>query len=812
MTDIYSMNTKQKITFSIFLFFLIVADMNGFSQISRIDTVLANYGEHYQPEKIHIHFDKLVYNKGETIWFKAYLMAGSDLSDISKNFYVDFIDENGKLLKHFITPVFQSSAKGQFEIPAVYMGSIIHIRAYTLWMLNFDSSFHYAKDIIVQQNQLKKSSIVESESAIHFFPEGGDLVVGLYSRIAFLAVNKQTGRPVDVDGIIKNEKGVLIDSFASQHDGMGSFILEIKPNEKYVAFWKDIYGKTHVDTLPVAKTHGINMMAQLLKNKEIVQIHRTQDLPENFKTIYIVGQMNQHLVYRSKINLSDKLFGVAQIPVDDFPSGVLQITAFDANLIPLSERVVFINNNNHEFITDINAGRKDLNKRGKNEIEISVPDSISTNLSVSITDAGLPTEMNNIISQFLLCDELKGYIHNPSYYFLTANDSVTKNLDLVMLTHGWRRFNWNKALNGTVLPSNFARDSDYIQLKGKIFTATNEKIAAGQQIFLLLQAKDSSKQSIVLPVAPDGTFIQRGAIFFDTLKVFYKLLGDKKLENHSELTFKNEFLPPLQIDIQKKYQSPYQWTSNDSLSINRLKTFGDQQQRLERLRKSTTLLDVTVEGKIKKVIDLMDKKYASGIFSGGDGFQFDVANDVRAQGSMSVFHYLQGTVPGLQMHDGGFGGTWQLSWRNATPDLFIDEVRSDADMVYNLPMSDVAYIKVFRPPFFGSSGGGPGGAIAIYTNKGDDLKHTPGKGLNFKILEGYSAYKEFYSPNYSSTIANFIPDTRSTLYWQPYLLTDKQNRKVKIEFYNNDISTRLRVIVEGFNADGKLTRAEKVIE
>jgi len=168
-------------------------------------------------------------------------------------------------------------------------------------------------------------------------------------------------------------------------------------------------------------------------------------------------------------------------------------------------------------------------------------------------------------------------------------------------------------------------------------------------------------------------------------------------------------------------------------------------------------------------------------------------------------------VPGLQISQGGTQG-WQLSWRGGSPELFLDEIRSDVDMVGNMPMSDIAYIKVFRPPFFGAIGGGAGGAIAIYTRKGGDVKSAPGKGLSYKMLEGYSVSKQFYSPDYSGAAQTFTPDTRTTLFWKPYILTDAHNRKAKIEFYNNDISKKLRVIVEGVNADGKLTRTEKVVE
>src|SRR5471030_402763 len=82
----------------------------------KIDSVLSIYAEQYQQEKLHLHFDKATYNKGETIWFKAYLMTGTDLSEYSKNLYFDWYDVAGKLLKHTVAPIFRSSAKGEFEI------------------------------------------------------------------------------------------------------------------------------------------------------------------------------------------------------------------------------------------------------------------------------------------------------------------------------------------------------------------------------------------------------------------------------------------------------------------------------------------------------------------------------------------------------------------------------------------------------------------------------------------------------------------------------------------------------------------------
>ena len=137
----------------------------------------------------------------------------------------------------------------------------------------------------------------------------------------------------------------------------------------------------------------------------------------------------------------------------------------------------------------------------------------------------------------------------------------------------------------------------------------------------------------------------------------------------------------------------------------------------------------------------------------------------------------------------------------------------DADFVQSIPVTDIAYIKVFRPPFMGGSGGGGNGAIAIYTRKGDDARSKPGSGLANNTIMGYSPVKEFYSPNYSRfSKDNEAPDLRTTLYWNPLLNTSGKSRVLKFSFYNNDVSKAFRVVIEGMSKDGLLTHYEQILE
>jgi hypothetical protein len=776
----------------------------------KIDSVLNMYADNFQPEKIHLHFDKAAYNKGETIWYKAYIMAGVGLSEYSNNFYADWYDDKGKLLFHSAAPIYISSAKGQFIVPTNYNGEYIHIRAYTKWMQNFDSSVIFEKDIFINNKTQKTNTNKVFTTTLNLFPEGGDLIAGITTRIAFKAEN-QFGNPVYIKGAIKNNNNDLIDSFAAEHDGMGSFELESKSNETYYIDWIDEYGTKHSTAIPTAKTTGTAIEVETLEGKCLVLVKRTATVNDNYKTMYLVATMNQQMVYRSKINFTSRTAVSGDIPTTNLPSGILQITLFTEDWKPVAERIAFVNNNDYEFIPSIRPLVKGLEKRKKNVVEVNVGDTLLANMSIAITDAELPADKSdNIISRLLLSSELKGKINNAAYYFSSNADSVAHHLDLVMLTHGWRRYKWDDIIAGKLPTLIHQRDTDYLEIKGRVYGTAFERKNTNQTINVFVQQKDSSKQLIVIPINPDGSFAEKRMLFFDTVKLYYMFNGDRKLTDRAAVKFENGLFDPPRNNL--KNLSLNNPTIDELSGQLRLKYFLDEQERLRKFMASTTLAEVTVRSKAKSNVDILDEKYASGLFSGGDGYQFDVGNDVFAQGQLDVFRYLQGKVAGLQINYNN--GEPVLSWRGGNPSLFLDEIPSQSDMVINIPMSDIAYIKVFRPPFFGAIGGGSGGAIAVYTKKGTDGKriYNSGPGLSTAVLGGYSSYKEFYSPNYEKQKFDEGPDVRTTLYWNPYLLTDKKNKTLDVEFYNNDVSKKFRVIVEGMNSDGKLARIEKIIE
>ena len=772
----------------------------------RIDTTLAAYAAGYQPERIYIQFDKPAYAPGETVWFKAYLMAGILPSEISKNCYTDWYDVNGNLLAHSVFPIVQSGAAGEFVIPDSLSSSAVHMKAYTTWMMNFDTTFLFEKNIsVTQKSTLKTIAKVTIIPSLQFFPEGGDVIEGLPSRIAF-AANDQYGRPVKIKGVILNNKNSVVDTIKTEHDGMGSIHITYSKGESYTAKWYDEQNTAHTTALPSANAVGASIEIIPANGKKTFVIRRTEDAPDNMKQVHIVATMHQQPVYMANANLDQTTSIGGSIPTSELVSGVMQVTLFSSDWKPMAERVCYVNNEEATFEPELGFTNLGLGKRGMNVIQISMPDSVIGNLSLAVTDKGIGTDSSSdIISQLLLTGDLKGAVYKPQYYFSNNSDSITKHLDLVMLTHGWRRFNWEAIVQGTMPQIKYPAEKDYLTFSGKIYGANSTQLRSAGGLFAILEAKDSSRQVVSASIKPDGTFEDPNIVLFDSTKIFYQFTN-KSFGDVSEVRFMNSILPAQKHIVLDKSKM----ISLDTSGNARLRFLANEESRLNELLKTSTLKGVTVTTKVKSPLQKLDEKYASGLFQSGDAYQFDLTTDVFANSYQNIFTYLQGKVAGLQITTNS-GGT-SMTWRGGSPTVYLNEMQSDVNQLSGTSVSDIAYIKVFRPPFMGGFNGS-NGAIAVYTKKGGDQTVDKGKGMPSKTVIGYTAVRQFYSPNYGTIDPrNEARDVRSTLYWAPMILTTSENHKIKFTFYNNDVTDAFRVVLEGISTDGRLVHIEKIVE
>lgn len=794
------------------LFFVTLVFSCLVAQGQRIDSMMQVYAQKVPQQKAYLHLDKSIYRAGETIWFKAYIMEGISPAASSANFYTELIDDKGKVLQQKVSPIVEASAAGSFDLPADFPASLVTLKAYTTWMLNFEPDFIYHKKISILNDkgeELPDNTADTARTTIQFFPEGGDLVSTIATTVAFKATDSR-GMPVTAKGRVVDSKGKEVAAFNSVHNGMGRFTFTPSPGETYTALWTDYRGSEKSTPLPLAKPNGVTLSLSLRGDKVLFAVTRSADLPAGQQQYNLVAHFAQMPVFKSRFSLENTFVTSGMIPINSLPSGILQVTLFSQNWEPLAERITLVNNNEHLFDVTVHTPVVNKEKRKKNEIAIVVEDTFASNLSLSITDASLGYEANgdNIISRLLLTGDLRGYVHEPAYYFSNSNDTVANHLDLVMMTHGWRRFRWENLKAGRIPNFRYKPDST-LTLQAHIFgVGPHNPIPADESLLAIVEAKDSSRQFILMDRAAPDKYVAP-SIFFDTARVFYQFQKNRKLENVASILFQNNFYKGSNFINPRNMP---QVVPPVVLSTERIKTMADQMSKYGSNFnvKGNVLATVTVRTRAKTRNEILDEEYTSGMFKGFDGQTFDMT-DAMNQASSNIFQFLQGRVAGLQISN--IMGMPSLQWRGAEPTLFLNEVMVDVETLSSIPVTDVAYIKTFRPPFFGAIGGGSGGAIAVYTRKGGDQTGNTFTGLSRAKVPGYSVMKEFYSPDYSdpSASAEVSADYRSTLFWRPFIFTDKENRHIKFHFYNNDITTSFRLVLEGVNEIGKMVRIEKII-
>ena len=773
-------------------------------------------------EKVYLQVDRDTYATGETAWFKAYMYSEFLPDTISTSLFVELVDDSSHIVSREVFPILFSTAFGQINIPDSIKEGVYFIRAYSPTMLNNNPDFIYnhALYIFSRKNSHAAFSHQKKPSIqLQFFPESGNFMPGEDDVIAFKATN-QYGLPVKVSGIVKNEKGEKILTFNSIHDGMGKFEIVPAENEKYYAILDDEISKEKYN-LPESsgKSIGFHITEHSMDNVDYLL---RQNSDPDFHAAYIIGQSQNKIVFKQELPSSDTIIK-GQIKTGNLNSGILQITVFNKDDMPLAERLVFINNK--EYIQEARLSLDTINfsNRGKNRFDLLLKDTVNGAFSVSVTDPDYdlyPRKQQNIFSNLLLTSDLPGYINDPAYYFSGDNDSVSENIDLLMMTNGWRRFKWTELMSGK-MPSMKYIDPGFISLKGNAKIAGSKKDFSNKDISVFISSFDSTR--IIMSTTADA----KGNFNIDSLL----LIGDARMlffDSRKGLKRRNIDIKMQTDSLRKSYPLPSldagQITSLNKFNLTRLAATENVSNDYYAMLNSNALLlpKVTLKLSRKTALQELESRYESGLFSSPFARTLDLTTGHPV--GINVFEYLRDLLPGInvtqdkgnyQVFDRDYGRSVQggAAGGPVPMTIYLDEMEVDPIWVSSLPLSDIALVKVFNR-FIGGAGNSPGGALAIYTKKGEDLyKNSNWNRGNRVSYHGYSIIKQFYSPDYTvDTSTDKTPDQRITLRWIPNLLIKGINPKIPIVFFNNDRTRRFRIVVEGITTTGKLESLEKVVD
>jgi hypothetical protein len=219
---------------------------------------------------------------------------------------------------------------------------------------------------------------------LQFFPEGGALVNGIFSRVAFKAIGRD-GLGRDIKGMIKTADGKIVASIQSFHKGMGDFYLTPEKGEKYQA--TVTYNKRELRyNLPDAVDSGCGLKIEKGDSAFSATVLYTPEI-ENSR-MYLTGSAYGKLRFISALKLTPDSSEV-KIPVEFLPEGISRLTLLNDFFKPVCERLVYADKR-ERFKIEVKADSLHYGARSKVTLHLRTTDCtgkpLPANLSLSVTD------------------------------------------------------------------------------------------------------------------------------------------------------------------------------------------------------------------------------------------------------------------------------------------------------------------------------------------------------------------------------------------------------------------------------------------
>ncbi len=789
---------------------------------------LEQWYDNYPQEKLFLQMNRKQFTCGDQIWFKGWCTFQQKPSFLSRIAYIDVVDEKGKVVSKAMYRLDSlGSFHGQIDIPRLWKSGNYTVRGYTAWMLNQPNYIFQEPIYVYGEDEVSKIKISpDKKIQVKFFPEGGQWVEGVESRMAFEILDEM-GMPVNTTLYVKDATGREVASASAMHQGMGIFTLT-PLKENYLAEIRTVEGASFTYPLPVIQQEGVQLtVINNSPSRMFVSVQRGTKGAEKFSRVLVMANMSGRLIYSAYLNFDEGLT-TAAITKKNLPPGIIQITVMDTLGNPLAERLAFIEN--YEVLRPQLILETKLNmRRSENQWQLSMPGIDQASMSVLVNDAAVYDKMgveNSIASHFLLCSDIKGYVHEPGYYFQNKNPETLQKLDLLMMTHAWRKFTWKQVLNNEPPALRYPIESN-LQLKGLVTKSDRKEVIKDGKVSFIIKGEDSTTFLIDAFLTDKGEFIVDSVPIRNKATISHMATNSKK-EN---LVADVMFYPSL-LDTLEKAGVPSLVNLDTMVLANRksplAKLLYGQLLREDSLYANAKYLDnITITATKKSRLDSLQKSYVSSFFEISDQ-TLELVND---KGYFNIWQFLQREVPGINVNPFEPGGVQNVvfsrfsgmvlgtmnedgTMTGGSDDgvmFFLNEIPVPIGIVDALNPNEVALVKVYKGtlafPF-----GANAGAIGFYTKKGGSNSSHKKQFLHYE-KQGFAVVREFYQVDYNRTTDynKGITDKRATLYWNPRFQFDSAG-KGNIRFFNSDLCQEWKLVVQGIDRNGRMIYAEEKVK
>ncbi|PWT74175.1 MAG: hypothetical protein C5B59_11700 [Bacteroidetes bacterium] len=783
---------RTRFRFLLAFYFAALFSFNCSGQQPVLDSIAAQFQDYKQQnlvEKLFVHSDKAFYVAGEIIWFKIYDVDGTFRKplDLSKVAYLEILNRDQKPVLQAKIGLEKGMGSGSLFIPLTLSSGNYKLVAYTNWMKNYSPEFFFEKDLTIV-NPMKRLGERSHDSSlqyhIEFFPEGGNLVNGIQSEVAFKMTDAY-GKGIEGKASLIDQDNNTVASFEPKRFGMGRFTFKPEAGKKYKAIFHAGANTVMVSDFPQAFDQGYVMhLSENPDGKLVLNVQTNKEGTNGY--VYLFAHSSQIVKVAEARSISN---GSAEFILDKnkLGEGITDMTIFDGQRQPVCERLYFekpkalqVNcyADQQEYSTRkkviVNVETKDEGKRTQSTMSISVYRIDSLELS----------DQNNILSYLWLSSELRGRIESPEYYLSPESKELSEATDNLMLVNGWRRFRWEDVLQRKTPLFEFAPEYEGHIILGRI----SDK-RSGQPVDNIMTYLAAPGYNFQLGTALSNT---RGQLQFD-MKNFY---GTDEIvmqtENQKDSNYRLDVMSP----FAEKYSAsqPSEFNLNESVEEDLVAHSVGMQVQNAFLTENLQKFTVPKMSDSTAFYGTPDRKYFLDDytrFRTMEEVMREYVNGVSLRRKQQKFYFRV------------FNDPYRLFFEE-DPLVMIDGVPVfDINKVIDFDPLKVKKIEVVtRRYFLGRLN--TGGIINYSTYKGDlgGFQLDP----NAMVLEyeGLQLQREFYSPSYETPtqVSSRIPDFRNLLFWSPNVTTDAKAEK-QIRFYTSDQEGRYLGVIQGLDAFGK---------
>ena len=856
-----------------------------------------NFNKVVPQEKVYLHLDNTGYFENETLWFKAYVTRTDNgkFSDLSKVLYVELLNQTGDVLQTHKYPIDSlGQTHGEMKLDTILGAGYYEVRAYTRYMTNWGAYAAFSRVIpifkkpaaegdysdltirtIMHRHRLpsnrntadslyrrmimdgRHTRDLHKTISVQFYPEGGRLVRGKKCRVAMLAVD-DNGNPYQGEGFVLNEAGDVLASV--QTDTLGRGLFELVPGSGTLTFQmrnlkQSARKGVQFFSLPEVQGEGCALTFDAVSDSMLATIQCTDSLCGELMGYALMSNGN---IYRC-----DTMRAVPLIEIEmdraAMPEGVSQMTVFDSSGRIWAERLFFIcpEQDSSDSIRIV-AKTQRLKPCGKVELELQAQP--NAHLSFSAMDAQTMTNgsRGNMRTWMLLSSEVRGYIHHPDYYFEADDEEHRKSADLLMLTQGWRRYDWElmtgqrdfeKAqpiedrfyVYGKLNAYRKRNAVDGVEMEaflynqeGQSLTGTTVTDSVGNYAFELpfmdgewkmqIYTRKKNKREkqkrktyyvgIDRQFSPVPRYITRLEADIERPKpanLFVRGQPSELEEDEDDvfipITERNHVLQNVTVKAKRRYFTNDDWMyKNEAWGKQYAALYYDIDKEVENYRDRGEPLPRPLEFLKEKIhlswgalSDLTDNGYDE-LINGNK--ELDVlSNPILGEdgGEKQQYRDLWDGRHVKFIYDNkerGYELKGQTLEYRGTPinESYLDEIKS----IYIV--FDERVSPAINDTFFKSSVT-PLNYIYIYVYHHFAFPAESQKGLRRTYFQGFNKPSTFQMEDYS--VIPPMADFRRTIYWNPDVKTDAQG-KAKVEFFNNSTCEEMYISVEGMTEDGKV--------